>query len=63
MSEEQGKAPHAIWQPLGAPALIGDPIVQCLMLIIVTSAVFLAFPGIDSGFRISSMPTASSPGN
>ncbi len=50
MSEEQGKAPHAIWQPLGAPALIGDPIVQCLLLIILTSAVFLAFPGIDIWF-------------
>jgi lipid A 4'-phosphatase len=50
VSEEQGKSPHAIWQPLGAPALIGDPIVQCLILIAVTSAVFLAFPGIDIWF-------------
>ncbi len=50
MSEDHGKAPHAIWQPLGAPALIGDPIVQCLLLIILTSAVFLAFPGIDLWF-------------
>ncbi len=50
MSEELGKSPHAIWQPLGAPALIGDPIVQCLILIVVTSAVFLAFPGIDIWF-------------
>ncbi len=50
MSEEQGKAPHTIWRPLGAPALIGDPIVQCLILIVVTSAIFLAFPGIDIWF-------------
>ena len=50
MPEEQGKSPHAIWQPLGAPALIGDPIVQSLILIIATSAVFLAFPGIDIWF-------------
>lgn len=50
VSEDQDKAPHAIWQPLGAPALIGDPIVQCLILITLTSAVFLAFPGIDIWF-------------
>ena len=50
MSEKQDKARHAIWQPLGAPALIGDPIVQCLLLILATSAVFLAFPGIDPWF-------------
>ena len=50
VSEEQGKAPHTIWRPLGAPALIGDPIVQCLILIVVTSAIFLAFPGIDIWF-------------
>ena len=45
VADEQDKAPYAIWQPLGAPALIGDPIVQCLILILVTSVVFLAFPG------------------
>ncbi len=50
MSEDREKVPHAIWQPLGAPALIGDPIVQCLVLIVLTSAVFLAFPGIDLWF-------------
>ncbi len=50
MSEDHDKFPHAIWQPLGAPALVGDPIVQCLILIIVTSAIFLAFPGIDLWF-------------
>ncbi len=50
MSEDQGKVPNAIWQPLGGPALIGDPIVQCLLLIVLTSAVFLAFPGIDLWF-------------
>ena len=50
VSEERGKLPYAIWQPLGAPALIGDPIVQCLILIALTSAVFFAFPGIDIWF-------------
>lgn len=50
MSEDKDKAPFAVWQPLGAPALIGDPIVQCLILIALTSAVFLAFPGIDPWF-------------
>ncbi len=50
MSEEQGKVRYAIWQPLGGPALIGDPIVQCLALIALTSAVFLVFPGIDIWF-------------
>ena len=50
MSEDQVKPPHAFWRPLGTPALIGDPIVQCLILILVTSAVFLAFPGIDIWF-------------
>ena len=50
MSEDREKAPHVLWRPLGAPALIGDPIVQCVLLIILTSAVFLAFPGIDLWF-------------
>ena len=50
MAENQENFPHAFWQPLGAPALIGDPIVQSLILIVVTSAVFLAFPGIDPWF-------------
>ena len=50
MAEEPDIRPGAIWQPLGAPALIGDPIVQCLILIVLTSAVFLAFPGIDPWF-------------
>ncbi len=50
MSEDKGKVPYAVWQPLGAPALVGDPIVQCLVLIALTSAVFLAFPGIDVWF-------------
>ncbi len=50
MSEEKAKAPFAVWQPLGGPALVGDPIAQCLVLIVVTSAVFLAFPGIDIWF-------------
>lgn len=50
MSEHQENAPYVIWRPPGAPALIGDPIVQCLILIALTSAVFLAFPGIDIWF-------------
>jgi lipid A 4'-phosphatase len=50
VSEPQEKAPYVIWQPSGAPALLGDPIVQCLILIALTSAVFLAFPGIDIWF-------------
>ncbi len=50
MSEDRGKAPHNVWRLPSAPALIGDPIVQCLILILATSAVFLAFPGIDIWF-------------
>ena len=50
MSEDREKVPHVLWRSLGAPALIGDPIVQCVLLIILTSAVFLAFPGIDLWF-------------
>ena len=50
MSEDEDRVPYAIWQPLGGPALIGDPIFQCLVLIALTSAVFLAFPGIDIWF-------------
>jgi membrane-associated PAP2 superfamily phosphatase len=33
-----------------SPALLGDPLVQCLALMVVTSAVFLAFPGLDLWF-------------
>jgi lipid A 4'-phosphatase len=50
VSDNESRAPSAAWQPLGAPALVGDPIVQCLILIAVTSALFLAFPGIDPWF-------------
>ena len=50
MSAPQEKAAYVIWRPSGAPALFGDPIVQCLILIAVSSAVFLAFPGIDIWF-------------
>lgn len=50
MSESQGKAPYVIWQPPGAPALLGNPIIQCLILITLTSAIFVAFPGIDIWF-------------
>jgi lipid A 4'-phosphatase len=50
VSLDHGKAPYAFWQPLGAPALIGDPIVQCLALILLTSFLFLAFPAIDLWF-------------
>lgn len=50
MSEEQGKVHHPIRQLPVPPALIKDPIAQCIVLILVTSAVFLAIPGIDIWF-------------
>ena len=38
------------WRSLQSPALLGDPIAQCLILIVVSSIVFVAFPGIDIWF-------------
>lgn len=49
MSDPDHRA-FRLWSPIGAPALIGDPLVQCLILIVITSAFFLIFPGIDIWF-------------
>lgn len=50
MSEPDEKVPYVTWKPPGLPAFVGDPIVQCLILIALSTAVFLAFPGIDIWF-------------
>ncbi len=47
---DRDPAPAAIWRPFTSPALISEPIVQCLIMIVLTSIVFLAFPGIDPWF-------------
>jgi len=41
---------YRLWLGGATPALITDPIAQCLVLIVVTSAVFLLVPGIDLWF-------------
>jgi lipid A 4'-phosphatase len=38
------------WLVPGSPALISDPLVQCAILLVVTSAYFLLFPGTDLWF-------------
>ncbi len=45
--KDRPAALSGFWQ---SPALIGDPIAQCLILIVLISAVFLAAPGIDLWF-------------
>lgn len=49
-STESHEHPHPWPYHLGGPALISDPIVQCLVLIVLTTVVFLVFPGIDPWF-------------
>ena len=41
---------EGFWRPSGSPALIHQPEARLVLLIILTSAVFLAFPGIDLWF-------------
>ena len=42
--------PHPWPYHFGGPALISDPIVQCLLLVALTTVFFLLFPGVDPWF-------------
>ena len=48
--EPPDPAPARAWQLPASPALLTDPIVQCFLLIVLTSVFFLLFPGVDPWF-------------
>ncbi|MBN8994179.1 MAG: phosphatase PAP2 family protein [Rhizobiales bacterium] len=50
-SSDRERFPEIRFEPYpGCPPLLADPIVQCLILLLVTSVFFLLFPGVDLWF-------------